>query len=122
MADFLNPNLNLITRTWIPIAETRDLKMKPPSKLSGFRSPFACRHAPTANRDPPTASTFARVSYFPSAAVIDFTTAFPSVAEPSGLKWTSALFWCCARVGVIAALRSSMATSFSFMTLRAMSL
>jgi hypothetical protein len=27
MADFLNPNLNLITRTWHLIAETRDLKM-----------------------------------------------------------------------------------------------
>ena len=86
MADFLNPNLNLITRTWIPIAETRDLKMKPPGQPPGFRSPFACWHAPTANRYPPAASTFARVSYFASAAVIDFTTALPSVAEPSGLK------------------------------------
>ena len=29
MADF--PNLNLITRTWVPMAETRDLKICPPA-------------------------------------------------------------------------------------------
>jgi len=29
MADFLNPNLNLSTRTWHLMAETRDLKMVP---------------------------------------------------------------------------------------------
>ncbi len=87
-----------------------------------FRSPFECRHAPTANRYPPTASTFARGPYFPSAALIDFTTALPRTAEPSALKWTSALFCSLAISGATAAWRSSIATPFSFMTLRAMSL
>ncbi len=91
-------------------------------KLSGLRSPFARWHALTANRYPLTADTFAFGPYFPSAALIDFTTALPRTAEPSALKCTSALFWCWASVGVIAALRSSIATSFSFMTLSAMSL
>lgn len=80
MADFLNPNLNLITCPRLLMAETWDLKMKPRSKLSGFRSPFACRHAPTANRYPLTAITFAFTSYFPIAALIDFTTALPRTA------------------------------------------
>jgi hypothetical protein len=31
MADFLNPNLDLITRAWAPMAETRDLKMDTPA-------------------------------------------------------------------------------------------
>jgi hypothetical protein len=34
------PNLHLITRTWLPMAETRDLKMCGPSQSSGPRSPF----------------------------------------------------------------------------------
>jgi len=33
------PNLNLIPRTWLQIAETRDLKMAP-SQSSGFRPPL----------------------------------------------------------------------------------
>ena len=39
MTDFLNPNLNLITRTRLLMAETRDLKMHP-GQSSGFRSPL----------------------------------------------------------------------------------
>ena len=31
MADFLNQNLDLITRAWAPMAETRDLKMDTPA-------------------------------------------------------------------------------------------
>ncbi len=87
---------------------------------AGSRSPFACWRFLSAYRQPPTA--VGRSIYFPSAALIDFATALPSVADPSALKCTSALFWCCARVGVMTALRSSMATAFSFMTLRAISL
>ena len=39
MTDFLNPNLNLIARTWLLMAETRDLKMGNPANIpvSGLR-------------------------------------------------------------------------------------
>ena len=38
MADFPNPNLNLSTRPWLLITETRDLKMGTPANhpVSGF--------------------------------------------------------------------------------------
>ena len=91
-------------------------------KLSGFRSPFARWHFLSANRYPLTADTFAFGPYFPSAALIDFTTALPRTAEPSALKCTSALFCSLAISGATAAWRSSIATPFSFMTLSAMSL
>ena len=63
-----------------------------------------------------------RCPYFASAVLIDFTTALPRTAEPSVLKWTSFGFCSLAISGVTAALRSSMATPLSFMTLRAISL
>jgi hypothetical protein len=38
--NFLNPHLNLITRTWLLMAETRDLKNHTPSQSSGLRFPL----------------------------------------------------------------------------------
>jgi hypothetical protein len=54
MADFLNPNLDLITRAWAPMAETRDLKMDTPANHPVSLCSF---FFPTANRQPLTAST-----------------------------------------------------------------
>ncbi len=56
MTDFLNPNLNLSTRTWHLIAETRDLKNNYPSQSSGL--PLSSVIYPTTNRYPLTAITF----------------------------------------------------------------
>jgi hypothetical protein len=39
-ADFLNPNLKLITRTWLLMAETRDLKMGTPANHPVSGSPL----------------------------------------------------------------------------------
>ena len=49
------PNLHLLTRTWLPIAETRDLKMCDPRMITGFRSPFGALCL--SNRLPLTAET-----------------------------------------------------------------
>ena len=49
MADFLNPNLDLITRAWAPMAETRDLKMDTPANHPVSLCSFFFQ---TANRQP----------------------------------------------------------------------
>ena len=49
MADFLNPNLDLITRAWAPMAETRDLK-KGPQQAIRFPVSLCSFVFPTANR------------------------------------------------------------------------
>ena len=52
MTDFLNPNLNLITRTWHLIAETRDPKMGTPANnpVSGLPLLVGISYPPTAIR------------------------------------------------------------------------
>jgi hypothetical protein len=65
MADFLNPNLNLSTRTWLLIAETRDQKTMTPASFPVSGLPLSSVICPTANRLPPTASPFHFPSLFP---------------------------------------------------------
>ena len=65
MADFLNPNLNQSTRTWLLIAETRDQKMMTSASFPVSGLPLSSVICPTANRLPPTASPFHFPSLFP---------------------------------------------------------
>ncbi len=65
MADFLNPNLNPSTRTWLLIAETRDQKMMTPASFPVSGLLFESDISLTAHRLPPTASPFHFPSLFP---------------------------------------------------------